>query len=148
MNTPTLKSLRPLLPTALVAALGFTAWSLHAAPEIAATTLLRGCQELKELRDELRTDQRQQAADLAKEISKVNAAPAEQQVALLTQALTHLTEQQSKMNVRLTDLDDEMLQHQMLHIQLGSNSIPECPLLKRLEFAPRKELPQSVPTSK
>ena len=95
MKTSSRKLLSLLVPSSLVFTLVLATFSLKAEPPsphlTEATTAMRGCDELKTLRQKLQIDFRLQAATMKQEITKLNDAPADQQVALLVQTLTHLT---------------------------------------------------------
>lgn len=110
--------------------------------------ITRGCEELKQQRDKLRSDTRLQGVAMTRELAKMNAASAEEYPRLLSLVVNQIAVQQSAMAERQAQLDDDMLEHVMKHIQLGGDSVAPCPLIRRIELAPKSTTERFIPTAK
>ncbi len=96
-------------------------------------TMTARCQEMKDQKQKLKADIEAQDAQLTEQIAEMNRAPKDEKMGLMAAALTHMEEQRIVMDARKAKMDDEMMQHMMQHMQMGKDSMPQCPMMKGMK---------------
>ncbi len=130
-----------LIRSSLACALAIAVWSpvqaRSAEPaegkKIMEGKMMEGCQEMKEQKQKMMADMKAQDTDLAAQVAKMNSAPAEQKVELMTAVITKMTEQHAAMNARKAKMEEEMMKHMMEHMQMGRESMSQCPMMKGMK---------------
>jgi hypothetical protein len=67
------------------------------------------------------------------QVAEMNRAPHDKKIGLMATVLTHMAEQRIAMDARKVKMDEEMMQHMMQHMQMGKDSMSECPMMKDME---------------
>jgi hypothetical protein len=92
--------------------------------------MMERCQEMKGKQEKLMADIKAQDAELAALVAKMNSAPDNEKLGLMAALVTHLAEQRITMDARKAKMDEEMTQHMMQHMQMGADSMSQCPMMK------------------
>jgi len=88
------------------------------------------CQEMKSQKQRVRDDIKVQDARLTEELATMNRAPERQKLGLMAALLTHMVEQRIDMDARKSRMEASMMQYMMQHMQMGKESMSECPMMK------------------
>ena len=95
--------------------------------------MMKRCQEMKEQKQKMKKDMETQAAQLTEQLAKMNSAPEDKKMDLMASVLTLMVEQRIAMDERKAKMDDEMMQHMMQHMQMGKESMSQCPMMKGMK---------------
>jgi hypothetical protein len=124
-------------------ALGFalTAWApVYAqSPQPAAgkamteANMMEHCQEMKDQKQKMKEDTKAQDAQLTEQLADMNRAPKDKKVGLMASTLTGMVQQRITMDARKAKMEDEMMQHMMQHMQIGKESMAQCPMMKGMK---------------
>ena len=72
-------------------------------------------------------------AELTELAAKMNRAPGDKQMALMADVITRIVEQQATMDQRKAKMNDAMMAHMMGHMQMGKDSMTQCPMMKSMD---------------
>ena len=92
-------------------------------------TMMARCQEMKEQRQKMKEDIAAQDTQLTEQLAEMNRAPKDKKVGLMAALLTHMAEQRIAMDARKAKMEDEMMKHMMQHMQMGKESMSQCPMM-------------------
>jgi 5,10-methylene-tetrahydrofolate dehydrogenase/methenyl tetrahydrofolate cyclohydrolase len=92
--------------------------------------MMEKCQEMKARKQRMKEDTAAQEAQLTEQLSEMNRAPEDKKIGLMAAVVTHMAEQQISMHARKAKMEDEMMQHMMRHMQMGKESMAQCPMMK------------------
>ena len=92
--------------------------------------MMKQCQEMKEKKQSMKEDSAAQDRELTEQISKMNRAPEDQKMGLMAAVITHMVEQRITMDARKAKMEEEMMKHMMQHMQMGKESMAQCPMMK------------------
>jgi hypothetical protein len=59
----------------------------------------------------------------------MNRAPEDQKTDLMAAVLTHMVERRIAMDARKAQMEEAMMQHMMQHMQMGKESMSQCPMM-------------------
>jgi len=127
-----------LLRAGLVLGIALTMWlpgQLRSADPVDAK-MMEHCRAMKEQKQKLQSDLDSQAIQLRDQIEKMNRAPREEKVELLAAVVTDMAEQQANMNARKSKMMDGMMSHMMEHMQMGKESMAQCPMMQGKDAKP------------
>ena len=96
-------------------------------------TMMEHCQEMKEQKQKMKEDMKAQDAQLTEQLADMNRAPKDKKVGLMASALTGMVQQRITMDARKAKMEDEMMQHMMQHMQMGKESMAQCPMMKGMK---------------
>ena len=96
-------------------------------------TLMERCQKMKQQKQEMKEDIKAQDAQLTEQLANMNRAPADQKTGLVAAVLTHMVEQRIAMDARKAQMEEAMMQHMMQHMQMGKESMSQCPMMKSMK---------------
>jgi hypothetical protein len=141
MNNRTTTNLVIRSSLALALALALAIWSpvqaRSAEPaegtNMTEATMMERCQEMKEQKQKLKEDVKARDAQLTEQLTKMNRAPEDKKVGLMAAVLTHMVEQRITMDARKAKMEEEMMKHMMQHMQMGKDSISQCPMMKGMK---------------
>lgn len=88
------------------------------------------CKDMMEQKKKLAADIESQDAELTEQVAKMNRAPGDKQMTLMAAVITRIVEQQVAMNQRKAKMEDAMMAHMMQHMQMGKDSMAQCPMMK------------------
>ena len=91
------------------------------------------CQEIMEQKQKMKEDMKAQDAELTEQLTKMNSAPEDKKMGLMAAILTHMVEQRIAMDARKAKMEEEMMKHMMQHMQIGKESISQCPMMKGMD---------------
>jgi hypothetical protein len=97
------------------------------------TNMMERCQAMKEQKEKMMADMKAQDAELAVQVAKMNSAPENKKLDLMAAVVTQMVEQRTAMNVRKAKMDEEMMKHMMQHMQMGKESMSQCPMMKGMK---------------
>jgi hypothetical protein len=95
--------------------------------------MMQRCQEMMEQKQKMKEDVKAQDAQLTEQLAEMNRAPKDKKMGLMAAALTHMVEQRIAMDARKAKMEDEMMQHMMQHMQMGKESMSQCPMMKGMK---------------
>ncbi len=87
------------------------------------------CQDMKAQKMKMKDDMKAQDAALNELVGKMNRAPDDKKPSLMAAVVTQIVEQRIAMDVRHAKMDDEMMTHMMQHMQMGKDSMSQCPMM-------------------
>jgi hypothetical protein len=94
---------------------------------------MEGCQEMKAQKQSMKADMRSQDAQLTEQLAKMNRAPENKKMGLMAAALTQMVEQRIAMDARKAQMDEAMMKHMMQHMQMGKESMSQCPMMEGMK---------------
>jgi hypothetical protein len=132
--------------SSLVLALALATWSPAQAQSakpshektMTKSKMMAHCQEMKEQKEKMMTERKDQDTELGKQISEMNSAPDDKKLGLLAAVVTRLVEQRTAMGARMEKMHAEMMKHMMEHMQMGKESMSHCPMKKGMDEASEK----------
>lgn len=95
--------------------------------------MMESCQKMKEKKQEMMADMKAQDAKLIEAVARMNSAPEDQKMTLMAALITSLVEQRSAMHTRTAKMQEEMMTHMMEHMQMGKESMAQCPMMKGMK---------------
>lgn len=98
-----------------------------------AAPMMEKCQEMKAQKQRMKEDIAAQEAQLTEQHSEMNRAPEDKKIGLMAAVVTHMVEQQIGMHARKAKMEDEMMQHMMRHMQMGKESMAQCPMMSGMK---------------
>ena len=130
-----------LIRSGLALALALAIWSpAHAqstepakGQAMTAASMMKRCQEMKQQKQDMKDDIKAQDAQLTEQLANMNRAPEDQKTDLMAAVLTHMVEQRIAMDARKAQMEEAMMQHMMLHMQMGKESMSQCPMMKGMK---------------
>jgi hypothetical protein len=125
------------ISSGLALALSLAIWSpVHAqSPEpaegktVTAATMMDRCEAMKQQKQNMKDDMKAQNAQLTEQLANMNRAPEDQKTDLMAAVLTHMVEQRIAMDARKAQMEEAMMQHMMQHMQMGKESMSQCPMM-------------------
>ena len=93
------------------------------------SSMMAGCQEMKEQKQKMAADMKAQDAELVARVAEMNGAPEGNQLRLLAAIVTQMVEQRSTMNVKRAKMEENMMKHMMQHMEAGKESMAKCPMM-------------------
>ena len=100
--------------------------------------MMERCQEMMEQKQKMKEDMKAQDAELTEQLTKMNSAPEDKKMGLMAAILTHMVEQRIAMDARKAKMEEEMMKHMMQHMQMGKESMPQCPMMKGMKAMDEK----------
>jgi hypothetical protein len=88
------------------------------------------CQEMKAKKEKMMAEMKAQDAELTAQVARMNSAPENEKSALMAALITQLAEQRVTMDARRAKMEEEMMKHMMQHMQMGKESMAQCPMMK------------------
>ena len=136
LHTNSLHVIRFAVILALVLAIGSQVRVLYAEHE--EGKMMDHCKKMMEQKEKMGAEIKAQDAGLTEEIAKMNKAPQPEKLELMAALLTHLVEQRSAMNVKKARMEEGMMKHMMGHMQMGKESMSDCPMMKGMKHGEGK----------
>ena len=100
---------------------------------MADTNMMQQCQAMKEQKAKLMADMKAQDAELTAQVAKMNSAPENQKLGLMAAIVTRMVEQRMAMDARKAKMEEAMMPHMMQHMQMGKESMSQCPMMKGMK---------------
>ena len=95
--------------------------------------MMEGCKEMKAQKQKMKEDMKAQDTELTEHVAKMNSAPEDKKMGLMAAVLTHMLEQRITMDARKAKMEEEMMKHMMQHMQMGKESMAQCPMMKGMK---------------
>jgi hypothetical protein len=102
--------------------------------------MMAQCQEMKEQKQKMKEDMDAQNTQLTEQLAKMNSAPEDKKMDRMASVITLMVEQRIAMDARKAKMDEEMMQHMMQHIQMGKESMSQCPMMKGMKGMDEKSM--------
>jgi hypothetical protein len=139
MKQPT--NTNPLIRASLALALAMAIWSpgrAQSAEPAKGKMMMEGkmmesCQAMKEQKQKMQADMKAQDAELTEHVAKMNRAPEAEKLSVMAAVITHMVEQRITMDARMAKMEEEMMKHMMEHMQMGKESMSQCPMMKGMD---------------
>ena len=96
-------------------------------------TMMEHCQKMKQEKQQMMADMKAQDDQLMEQVAEMNRAPHDKKIGLMDAVLTHMAQQRIAMDARKAKMDEEMMQHMMRHMQMGKDSMSQCPMMKDMK---------------
>jgi len=129
--------IRSTLALALVLAIWSPVQARSAEPaegkKVMEAKMKERCQEMMEQKQKMKEDMKAQDAELTEELTKMNSAPEDKKMRLMAAILTHMVEQRITMDARKAKMEEEMMKHMMQHMQMGKESMAQCPMMNGMK---------------
>lgn len=100
---------------------------------ITEVKMMERCQAMKEQKQKMKEDMKAQDAQLTEQLAQMNRAPEDKKMDLMAALITHMVEQRITMDARKAKMDEEMMKHMMQHMQMGKESMSQCPMMKGIK---------------
>ncbi len=104
--------------------------------EMAKGKMMEGCQEMKAAKQSLKQDTQTQNDALTEQLAAMNRAPESAKMGLMAAVVTKMAEQRITMDARKAKMEEEMMKHMMQHMQMGKESMAQCPMMKEMGDKP------------
>ncbi len=98
--------------------------------------MMEHCQAMKEQKEKVAADMKVQDTELAAQVAQMNQAPADKKLGLLSAIVTRMVEQRTAMHAQMAKAQEGMMRHMMEHMQMGKESMAQCPMMKEMNEAP------------
>lgn len=95
--------------------------------------MMARCMEMAKQKQQMMADMKAQDAKLTEQLTQMNSAPKNKKVALMAAVITTMVEQRITMDARKAKMEEEMMQHMMGHMQMGKDSMAQCPMMKGMK---------------
>ncbi len=95
--------------------------------------MMEGCQAIKAQKQSMKEDMKAQDARLTEQMTAMNGAPDNTKVTLMAAVLTQMVEQRIAMDARKAKMEEAMMKHMMQHMQMGKESMSQCPMMKGMK---------------
>jgi hypothetical protein len=95
--------------------------------------MMQRCQAMKEQKQKMKEDMKAHDAELTEQLAKMNSAPQDKKTDLMAAVVTHMVEQRITMDARKAKMEEEMMKHMMQHMQMGKESMAQCPMMKDMK---------------
>ena len=130
-----------VIRSSLALALALAIWSpvqaLSAEPakgkKMMEVKMMERCQEMTEQKQKRMEDMKAQDAQLTEQVAEMNSAPEDKKMSLMAAVITHMVEQRIAMDARKAKMEEEMMKHMMEHMQMGKESMSQCPMMKGIK---------------
>jgi hypothetical protein len=133
-QTSTKLIMRSSVALALVLAIWSPAQAQSSEPEegksLTKAAMMERCQEMKRQKQNMKEDIEAQDAQLTQQLAEMNRAPEDKKMGLMAAVLTRMVEQRIAMDARRAKMEEEMMKHMMQHMQMGKESVSQCPMMK------------------
>jgi len=137
LQTPTALIIRSSIALALALAIWSPVQAQSAAPtegkKMMAGKMMEGCQEMKQAKQKMMEEMKAQDAELTKLVAAMNSAPEARKLGLTANVITRMVEQQSAMHTKHEAMQAKMMQHMMGHMEMGKESMAQCPMMKGMK---------------
>ncbi len=141
MKTKNQKQTNLLIRSSLALALALVVWSPVQArsdepaegKKMMEGKMMEGCKEMKAQKQKMKEDMKAQDTELTERVAKMNSAPEDKKLDLTAGVVTHMVEQRISMNARKAKMEEEMMKHMMEHMQMGKESMAQCPMMKGMK---------------
>lgn len=100
--------------------------------------MIARCQQMQEQKQKIMTDMKAQDAALIEQIATMNSSSKDKKMRLMAAVITSMVEQRITMNARKAKMEEEMMQHMMQHMQMGKDSMSQCPMMKGMKDVDEK----------
>ncbi len=96
-------------------------------------TMMDRCQEMKDQKEKVKEEMKAQDAELTEQVAKMNSAPEDKKMSLMAAVITRLVEQRIARDERKAKMEEQMMKHMMQNMQMGKDSMSQCPMMKGMK---------------
>jgi hypothetical protein len=125
-----------IISSSLILVLALAIWTpvqSQSAEPAEGSRMMERCEAMKEKKQKMKEDMKTHDAQLTEHIATMNSAPQDKKTDLLAAVVTHMVEQRIAMGARKATMEDEMMKHMMQHMQIGKDSMAQCPMMKGMK---------------
>ena len=127
-----------ILCSGLALALAMSTWATlpaqAAEPEVGMmmteSKMKEQCAAMKEQKKAMKEARKAQDAELTEQLSKMNSAPEDKKMDLMAAVVTRMVDQRISREAQMAKMDEAMMKHMMQHMQMGKESMSQCPMMK------------------
>jgi hypothetical protein len=101
-------------------------------------TMMERRQEMKEQKLKMKEDMKAEDAELTEQLVKMNSAPKDKKMSLMAAVITDMVEQRIARDKRNAKMEEQMMKHMMQQMQIGKESMSQCPRMKGMESMDHK----------
>ena len=95
--------------------------------------MMEGCKEMEAQKQKMKEDIKAQNTELTEHVAKMNSAPEDKKTDIMAAIVTHMVERRIAMDARKAKMEEEMMKHMMKHMQMGKESMAQCPMMKGMK---------------
>ncbi len=92
--------------------------------------MMERCQAMMKHKQSMQADMNAQDAELTAQVAKMNSAADSKKTGLMAAIVTKMVEQRTATTAHKAKVDEEMMAHMMKHMQMGTESMAQCPMMK------------------
>lgn len=94
---------------------------------------MQKCQGMMQQRQKMMDGVKAQDTQLSQMVAQLNGASRDQKIDLMADILTKMVEQRKATHERMETMQARMMQHMMGHMQMGKDSMMQCPMMKGMD---------------
>ncbi len=94
--------------------------------------MMEQCKEMKAQKQKMGEDMKAQDTEMTERVAKMNSAPDGKKMGVMAAVITHMLEQRVSMDARKAKMEETMMAHMMQHMQMGTDSMSQCPMMKEM----------------
>ena len=95
--------------------------------------MMKDCEAMQAQKKAMMEDMKTQDAELAEQTAAMNSAPEDKKMDLMAAVITKMVEQRIAMDARMAKMQEEMMPHMMRHMQMGGESMAQCPMMNGMK---------------
>jgi len=95
--------------------------------------MMEGCKEIKAQKQKMKEDIKAQNTKLTEHVAEMNSAPKDKKIHIMAAVVTHIVEQRITMDAHKAKMEEDMMKHMMQHMQMGKESMAQCPMMKGMK---------------
>lgn len=105
------------------------------------TTMKEHCQEMVEHQKQMKATIVAQDAELNRQIGEMNRATGDKKVELMAGIITLMGEQRTARAKHQARMDEALLKHMAEHMEMGKDSLAQCPMMGGMKEMGAKPVP-------
>lgn len=100
--------------------------------DMAESKMMDSCMEMKLQKQKMMEDMKAQDTELTAQLARMNSATTKEKMPLIAAVITTMVEQRIARDARKAKMEEEMMRHMMQHMQMGKDSMAQCPMMKEM----------------
>ena len=100
---------------------------------MAEAKMMEQCMEMKQQKQKMMEDMKAQDTELTTQLARMNGAKKNEKAPLMAAVITTMVEQRIARDAHKAKMEEEMMRHMMVHMQMGKDSISQCPMMKGMD---------------
>ncbi len=101
--------------------------------QMMAGKMTDSCKDMMQQKKKMMEEMKAQDTALTEQVAQMNRAPENQKSALMAAIVTKMVEQRTAGNAKMEKMHAQMMGHMMEHMQMGKESMAQCPMMKGMK---------------